>query len=69
MNKIEAWKTTDDKIWENEDAAKVHQTRIDAKNGVRFIYYNGMIECETDLINFLDQHRHTILNFYGVKEK
>ena len=69
MKKIEAWKTDDGKVWETECAAEMHQKRMDAEKGIRFIYYHGMVECENDLIDFLDQHRCTVLSFYGVKEK
>ena len=69
MKKIDAWKTNDGKIWENESAAEVHQTRMDAESGIRFIYCCGVVECESDLIDFLDQHRITILKFYGIEEK
>lgn len=65
MKKIEAWKTTDGKIWENEVAAKMHEKKVTGENRIRNIYYTGMVECENDLIDFLDQHKLTILDFYG----
>ena len=65
MNKIEAWKTSDGKIWETEGAAEMHEKRTRGESLIRGIYYDQMIECESDLIEFLDNHILTILNFYG----
>lgn len=65
MKKIEAWKTTDGKIWETEVAAGRYEKRTMGENEIRKMYYTGMVECENDLIDFLDQHKLTILDFYG----
>ena len=65
MNKIEAWKTSDGKIWETEGAAETHEKRTAGEDKIRNIYYNGMVDCDNDLIDFLDQHKSTILAFYG----
>ncbi len=65
MKKIEAWKTSDGKVWVTESTAEKHEKRIDGENKIRNIYYNGMIDCDNDLIDFLDQHIVTILDFYG----
>ena len=67
MNKIEAWKTDDNKIFTTEYDAKMHENRINAEDLIRNIYFTGMVDCDNDLIDFLDQHRTTILNFYGTK--
>ncbi|KKN32348.1 hypothetical protein LCGC14_0814980 [marine sediment metagenome] len=65
MKKIEAWKTSDGKVWETEVAAEMHEKRITGEEKIRNIYYTGMVDCGNDLIDFLDQHILTILDFYG----
>ncbi len=69
MKKIEAWKTNDGKVWETKDAAEIHEKRTEGENLIRNIYYTGMVECAMDLLDLLDQHKITILSFYGVTEK
>ncbi len=65
MKKIDAWKTIDGKIGETKCAAEIHEKRIEGEKSIRNIYYLGMVDCDDDLIDFLDQHILTILNFYG----
>jgi len=66
MEKIEAWKTNDGKVWETEYAAKKHQAELDALCVFEEVYYRGMIESANDIINLLIEHKNTILDFYGV---
>lgn len=66
MKKIEAWKTDDGKIWESESKAKEHEARIEAIDSIRATYYSRMIDCDNDLIAFLDDNKIIILKFYGV---
>jgi len=69
MKKIEAWKTSDGKVWETECAADIHERRIEGETLIRNIYYNGMLECSNDLIDFLIESKITVLKFYGLQEK
>lgn len=69
MKKIEAWKTDDGKVWETEAAADMHEKRITGENLIRGVYWTGMVECESDLVTFLEEYRITVLRFYGIEEK
>ena len=69
MKKIEVWKTNDGKTWGTKCVAEMHERKTEGENLIRNIYYTGMVECAMDLLNFLDQHKITILSFYGIKEK
>ena len=65
MKKIEAWKTDDGKVWETECAAEMHEKRVKAEKLIVDLYYPQMIECATDLIEFLDANKLKILDIYG----
>ena len=69
MKKIVAWKTNDGKIWEAECAAEMHERKIEGEALIRNIYFNGMLECSNDLIDFLIEKKITVLKFYGLQEK
>lgn len=69
MKKIEAWKTDDDKIWETEAEAETHQNKVEGRGLIITLYYAHMIECPTDLIDFLDEYKITVLKYYGLTEK
>ena len=69
MKKIEAWKTTDGKVWETECAADMHERKTEGESLIRNIYFNGMLECSNDLVEFLTQYKTTVLKYYGLIEK
>ena len=65
MKKIEAWKTNDGKVWETECAAEMHEKRRVAEKKIIDLYYPQMIECATDLMEFLNENKLEMLNIYG----
>ena len=67
MKKIEAWKTTDGKVWETESAATKHQKEIDAIKYFDVVSYRRMIECGDDVVNFLIYYKDKILEYYGIE--
>ncbi len=66
MRKIEAWKTSDNKVFESKSKAEGHQAELEALEIFREIYFHGMIECADDIICFLIENKSTVLNFYGL---
>ena len=66
MKKIEAWKTEDNKIFEDESRAKKHQDELNALEVFQDIYYRGIIENADDIINLLIENKSAILDFYGL---
>ena len=69
MKKIKAWRTDDGKIWETEVLAGIHESKLELTRDLKEEYYCGMIESPQDLIEFLDDYRDRIFDYYGVEEK
>ncbi len=69
MNKIEAWKTTDGKVWETEAEANMHERKTEGESLIINIYFHGMLECSNDLVEFLTQYKTTVLKYYELIEK
>lgn len=68
MKKIEAWKTTNGKVFENVIKATTHQLELDTIEEFRKVVYRGMVETAEDVINFLTENKTVILKFYGTSE-
>ena len=66
MRKIEAWKTSDNEVFEEETKAEKHQVELDTLESFRLVYYRGMVESAEDIINLLVENRGTILDYYGL---
>ena len=66
MKKIEAWKTSDNKVFEEESVAEKHQAELNALEFFRDIYYRGIVESADDIINLLIENKNTTLDFYGL---
>ncbi len=69
MKKIEAWKTSDGKVWETKYAAEKHNRELVMASILNDLYYHGMIECGDHLLDFLVDHKPIILQYYGIEEK
>ena len=69
MKKIDAWRTDDGKVWETEVVAEIHESKLKLTRDLEEEYYRGMIESTQDLVEFLDNYRGRILEYYGAEEK
>lgn len=69
IKKVDAWLTTDNEIWSYEIDAKIHQKNVDGEKGIRSLWFDCMVECASDLIDFLNEHKKLVLGFYGMEEK
>ena len=77
MKKIEAWKTTNDRIFEDKSVAEKVQRELDAKvqrelDAVEIfglVYFHGIIESADDIVGFLLDNKYKILALYDIKEK
>jgi len=69
MKKIDAWKTDDGNVWEIEAAAEMHENRKAGERLIVNVYHPQMVECATDLIDFLTEYKITILRYYELTEK
>lgn len=68
MEKIEAWVTSDGKVWIDEHDAEVYEKRMKMIAYVEDISYRGMIEGGEQLVTFLDDYIERILEYYGVTQ-
>ena len=68
MEKIDAWKTDDGKVWETEVFAEMHENKLKLTRDFEEDYC-GIIKSFQDLADFLDNYRDRILKYYGVEEK
>ena len=66
MKEVKAWKTSDNKVFEDETKAEKHQRELNALEVFQDIYYRGIIENADDIINLLIENKSTILDFYGL---
>ncbi len=67
IERVEMWRTDDGKVWETEAAAEMHERRTVMTSVLNDLHYHGMIECGDHLLDFLNDHKPIILQYYGIE--
>ncbi len=66
--RVEMWKTDDGKLWVTEEEAGMHEKRTVMTSILNDLFYRGMIECGDHLLDFLNDHKPIILQYYGIEK-
>ena len=69
MEKIEAWKTSNDRVFEDKLVAEEVQRELDAIEIFGLVYFHGIIESAEDIVSFLLNNKHKILALYDTEIK
>ncbi len=65
--RIEMWRAKGGKIFATEAEALKHEREMSAMDTLDEIYFDGIIECASDIISFLIAHKKFILEYYGIE--
>ena len=69
MEEIKAWKTSNDRVFEDKLVAEKVQRELDAIQIFGLVYFHGIIENAEDIVSFLLDNKHKILALYGMEIK
>ncbi len=66
--KLEMWRAREGKIFATSEEADGHEREMNVIDTLEGVYFEGMIECASDIINFLVDNKKLILEYYGIEE-